>query len=174
MFNLFKKKKPKPELRQFGTLCKADFERFPIWGQCHTFDYDESWYEDTDEETFRPWTSTIPVNFAQGMFLIRSAFKLSDGTILEGFATPAKSESDLGTIQPVLFLPEGQQASFWNGILPPNQDEFAAFYQNLRKGASSVFPIRFSVFPGLCKDFDGGVIEGFYYRTTDSSINVMR
>lgn len=46
----------KPELKQFGDLTHEDFDRHPVWIGCHVADYDELWYEDTDEETFRPWT----------------------------------------------------------------------------------------------------------------------
>jgi hypothetical protein len=44
----------RPELKQFGDLTPADFERHPGWIGCHTADYDGAWYDETDEETFRP------------------------------------------------------------------------------------------------------------------------
>ena len=40
----------KPELKQFGELLPADFDRQPVWVGVHTADYDEPWYEETDEE----------------------------------------------------------------------------------------------------------------------------
>jgi hypothetical protein len=174
MINLFRKKKEKPELRQYGALLKADFERSPVWVQCHIIDYNELWFEDTDEETFRPWTANLPIDPALAIFLIRSSFALGDGTKLEGFVTPSLSESDLGTIQPILFLPDGHQMSFWRGMLKPNDIEITDFYQTLKKSASGVFPIRFSVSPGLCKGFDGGTIEGFYFLAENSSVKVLK
>jgi hypothetical protein len=42
---------PKPALKQFGDLALEDFELHPVWVQCHTFDYNEPWYGETDEET---------------------------------------------------------------------------------------------------------------------------
>jgi hypothetical protein len=45
-----------PELKQFGDLTVDDFARCPAWISCHVQDYDEPWYDETDEETFRPWT----------------------------------------------------------------------------------------------------------------------
>ena len=42
----------KPGLKQFGELVPADFERHPVWIGCHVADYEEPWYEETDEETF--------------------------------------------------------------------------------------------------------------------------
>ena len=38
-----------------------DFATHPVWVSCHSVDYDEPWYDGTDEETFRPWLSEIPV-----------------------------------------------------------------------------------------------------------------
>lgn len=52
----------KPLLRQFGDLTPADFKAHPVWVNCHVIDYDESWYEETDEETFRPWLKSTPVD----------------------------------------------------------------------------------------------------------------
>jgi hypothetical protein len=49
----------KPELRQFGSLTAEDFERIPVWLACHVADYDEPWYDETDEETFRPWSGDL-------------------------------------------------------------------------------------------------------------------
>ena len=98
----------KPELKQFGTITKADFERFPVWVNVHTLDYDESWYDETDEETFRPWTDELPIDPSLGMFLVRSQIIFADRTKLIGFITPAigtgeVTDSDLGSVQPYLF-----------------------------------------------------------------------
>lgn len=92
----------KPFLKQFGDLTDRDFAQSPVWVGCHTFDYDEPWYDDTDEETFRPWTAPLPVDPADGMFLVRASFRLADGRELGGFVTPAapNDADDLGLIQP--------------------------------------------------------------------------
>ena len=45
----------KPVLKQFGDLTPGDFAKHSVWASVHTLDYDESWYDDTDEEIFRPW-----------------------------------------------------------------------------------------------------------------------
>lgn len=46
----------KPELKQIGALSLSDFLRHPVWVGVHTRDTDEPWYDETDEETYRPWT----------------------------------------------------------------------------------------------------------------------
>jgi hypothetical protein len=67
--------KPKPELKQFGDLTPADFERHPVWIACHTEDFAEPWFNETDEETFRPWTGPLPVGPSDGMLLVRATFE---------------------------------------------------------------------------------------------------
>jgi hypothetical protein len=42
------------ELKQFGDLYPADFDRHPVWVSCHGADDGQLWYDATDEETFRP------------------------------------------------------------------------------------------------------------------------
>jgi hypothetical protein len=71
----------RPELKQYGDLRLEDFLRHPVWVACHTVDYDEEWHDDTDEETFRPWTGALPVG-ADEMYLVLSSFTLRDGTVM--------------------------------------------------------------------------------------------
>ena len=84
----------KPELKQFGEFDAEDFERHPVWVGCHTADYGKPWYEDTDEETFRPWKGKLPAGPAEGMLLVRAAIELHDGSRYPGFVTPAIEERD--------------------------------------------------------------------------------
>jgi hypothetical protein len=65
--------KAKPELKQFGDLTPADFERHPVWIACHWEDEGEPWYDETDEATFRPWTGALPAAPSEGMFLVRGS-----------------------------------------------------------------------------------------------------
>lgn len=79
----------RPELVQFGDLTPSHFHRHPVWIQCHVPDYDEPWYGDTDEETFRPFLESLPAGPESGMLLVHAVLTLADGTRLEGFVTPA-------------------------------------------------------------------------------------
>ena len=74
-----------------------------MWVGCHTLDYDEPWYENTDEETFRPWTGKLPADASAGMLLVKATLELHDGSRHPGFVTPALKEGDLGTQQPQIF-----------------------------------------------------------------------
>lgn len=68
-----------PLLRQAYDLTPEDFVRHPIWVQCHLVDYDEHWYEETDEATFRPWTGDKPVDPQRAIFLVRATMALAAG-----------------------------------------------------------------------------------------------
>jgi hypothetical protein len=69
----------KPELKQFNDLTPADFQRHPVWIACHTEDFAEPWFNETDEETFRPWIGALPVGPSDGMVLARlSGFREDD------------------------------------------------------------------------------------------------
>jgi hypothetical protein len=79
----------RPELKQFGEFEAEDFERHPLWVGCHTADYGKPWYEDTDEETFRPYTGKLPADPTKGMLLVQAVVELRDGSRYPGFLTPA-------------------------------------------------------------------------------------
>src|ERR1035438_5255113 len=90
----------RPELRQFGDLTREDFDRHAVWIGCHTTDYDETWHEDTDEETFRPWTGKLPADPTEGMLLVKATFELPDGSRHPGFVTPRRILATSGPSSP--------------------------------------------------------------------------
>jgi len=150
----------KPELRQFASLKREDFERIPLWMACHGADYDEPWYDDTDEETFRPFSGGQPVEATGGVFLAKAAATLADGSSLTGFVSP-DAKHEMGMVQPQLFVGE-KRFSFWGGAAGVPQKSRDAFYQMLGKDAASIFPIRFAVAPGLVKESKAISVDGFY------------
>lgn len=155
--------KPTPELKQFGDIRPEDFDRHPVWVSCHSVDYDEPWYDDSDEETFRPFTESLPIG-SEEMYLVRCSFSLSDGSTLSGFATPAATSDDWGTIQPQAFLDDGRLIGFWLGILP-KEGVLAELCLALGKSEDRIFPISFSPAPGLTSAECGGTITGFMVRS---------
>ena len=157
---------PKPLLRQFGDLTPADFQTHPVWVNCHVIDYDEPWYEETDEETFRPWLEATPVDPAETMFLVRASLRLADGTVLSGFITPQhpqekQGQPDLGLIQPQLFLPSGELVGFWFGRMTPLREQIAELYATLGKTEAEVFPLTFAAEEGLATGIVSGSVPGF-------------
>jgi hypothetical protein len=164
-----------PLLVQFGDLTSEHFAAHSVWAACHSFDYDEPWYGDTDEATFRPWDGALPVDPNDGMFLVRAAFRLADGTELPGFATPADgngAEQTLGLIQPHVFLPDGQQLGFWLGMFGEPRAEADALYAALAKDAAAVFPISFDLPGALSAGISGGRITGFYTVPDGADVRV--
>jgi hypothetical protein len=153
-----------PELKQFGDLTSEDFGRHPVWIGCHTTDYGKPWYENTDEETFRPWTGKLPADASEGMLLVKATLELHDGSRYTGFVTPAHTDGDLGTQQPQIFA-GGQRFGFWGGMFGFPEAARQALYAALGKQADQVFPIRFSVDPGLATGATTGQVEGFYRYT---------
>ena len=155
---------PKPELKQFGDLSPADFERHPVWIACHTEDFAEPWFNETDEETFRPWTDALPVSPSDGMSLVRARFELHDGSHHDAFLTPAFKEGEIGALHPHLFA-GGKSFCFWGGMFGVRADRRSAFYEALGKGREAIFPIRFSADPALGTGVVAGRVDGFYRGT---------
>jgi hypothetical protein len=154
----------KPELKQFGYLTAPDFERYPVWIACHTEDFAEPWFNETDEETFRPWMGALPVGPSDGMLLVRASFELHDGSHHGGFLTPASREGDLGTLEPHLFVGD-KIFRFWGGMAGVRIDQRTAFYEALGKGPEAIFPILFSTAPALATGVAAGQVNGFYRGT---------
>jgi len=171
-------KNDKPVLKQYGDLKSQDFEDYPIWVQCHIIDYDEEWYDDTDEETFRPWIGEIPVSPDYAMFLIKAELKLNDGEVYKGFFTPCletdyKDENDLGLIQPQIFTKSGDIIGFWTGMFPMSQTQISDFYRKINKSANQTFPIQFSS-EGLANGITSGKINGFITMSERNNILITK
>ena len=164
----------KPLLKQFGNLTLSDFLQHPVWVNCHVIDYGKPWYNETDEETFRPWDGNIPADPAETMFLAKAKFTLADGTEYDGFITPQQesSEPDLGTIQPYLFTKSGETLSFWFGMFEPSRRDIDGFYGKLGKNANQVFPIHFRAEDGIAKGIVKGTIPGFCRRDKNNEMKV--
>lgn len=153
-------------LKQFGELRYADFAKHPVWASVHTLDYDAPWYDDTDEDSFRPWKGKLPVLPREGMFLVRAKLALADGRVLDGFVTPQiiSEPVDLGIIQPHLFLPSGTKIGFWDGWSKRHPKERKILYIELGKDPKAIFPTQFAAVKGLAKGHVAGSIPGFCWR----------
>jgi hypothetical protein len=160
----------KPILKQFGDLTRADFAEHSVWASVHTLDCDEPWYDDADEETYRPWTGKLPVSPEDGLFLVRAKLTLADGRVLEGCVTPQIDcePLDLGMVQPQVFLPSGTRSDFWDGMFKRDASDRAAFYNELGKDPKAIFPIKFAAEKELAKGHVSGSIPGFCWCPTDN------
>jgi len=149
----------RPELVQFGALTAAHFVAHPVWIACHIADYGEPWYEETDEETFRPWSGAVPVGCHE-MYLVACTFRLADGSLFSGFATPADASASLGAMQPQIFDATGTRHAFWLGMFPDN-GAVERFRRAMSKSSSSVFPLTFQSLSNLTTARCSGTIHGF-------------
>ncbi len=169
----------KPLLKQFGDLTISDFDKYPIWVQCHIIDYDEQWYDNTDEETFRPWIDKLPVSPDIAMFLIRAELKLKDGEVSPGFITPCseseyKNENDLGLIQPQMFTKKGERIGFWTGMFPIDKVQIDSIYKLINKEPDKIFPIYFKAIDGLSIGVSSGKINGFLTKGKGNKVIIMK
>lgn len=170
---------PRPILRQYGDLRLDDFKDYPVWIQCHVVDYDEPWYDETDEETFRPWTEGLPTSPEEGVLLVRAKLTLADGTPIRGFLTPQhqnedEGKPDLGTIQPQMFLESGEPVSFWGGMRPFDGSDVRRLCAELKRLPDQVFPIRFEAEPGLTTGIASGSIPGFCFLERGGTVDVRK
>jgi hypothetical protein len=157
-----------PLLVQYLDLTREHFARHPVWISAHVADDQEPWYGDTDEETFRPWGGTLPLEAeSDGLFLVRATFTLADGTVLPGFLTPepaqptgflarllrprAKLTGAAGLLQAEVFLPSGRTEQFYDGLIERPISARAALFAELGKSAGAVFPVRVDADPGLTR-----------------------
>jgi hypothetical protein len=164
----------RPLLKQFGDLTLSDFSQHPVWVNVHVIDYEEDWYNETDEETFRPWDGNLPADPSETMFLVKARLTLADGSEYDGFITPQQEsgEPDLGTIQPCLFTKSGEIVWFWFGNFQPSQKDINGIYEKLSKNANQVFPIKFKAQDGIATGIVKGIIPGFCRCDKNSNIIV--
>lgn len=164
----------KPLLKQFGNLTPPDFFQHPVWVNAHVIDYGKDWYNETNEETFRPCDGNMPADPSETMFLVSAKLALADGTEFGGFITPQQEsgEPDLGAIQPYLFTGSGELIAFWFGMFQPSQKDINGIYEKIGKNAKQVFPIQFQAEDGIAKGIVKGVIPGFCRRDKNNELIV--
>jgi hypothetical protein len=157
-------------LRQYGDLRARDFESHAVWMCVHGVDEGESWYDDTDELTYRPWEGPLPCPTGERgspMVVARVTFRLADGTLWPGFAIPPFVPDGprgvrLSYTQPRIFFPDnGFPGSFWYGVREISADKRERFYSQLKRSPNEVFPLTFTFEPGLLDVPFVGIIEGF-------------
>lgn len=151
----------KPLLVQFLDLTASDFAKHAVWVSCHIADYEEPWYEETDEETFRPWLGPLPVVPSNDTYIARGLCRLSNGVILKGFLFTSNG-LEISDIQPHVFLPSGKFWRFWEGMVASSSADKQEFYSQLKLNHDEIFPITAIISPGLSTGTQQIVIAGFY------------
>ena len=113
------------------------------------------------------------------MVVARTAFRLSDGTVLSGFSHPpyppdGEPAKSLSYRQPQMFLPGGMAIGFWLGMLSTSEKKRARLYSLLAKRDVDVFPIKYRIAKGLVDVDDSAVIDGFSRLVELSNLIVER
>jgi hypothetical protein len=154
--------------KQVYELTLGDLSTFPVW----EFRLDGEGEEGPDESTVRPYSALGPLDPADGMFVVRAAFTLADGTRLRGYFTPpGRDDAGMGTLQPIIVTDRGQ-VRFWCGTATPSPKRLTRNYELLGKNAQQVFPLQFEsdvdLMGGPVKDSVSGflVLEDFQTRRT--------
>ena len=148
-----------PKLTQQFDLTPEDFTRHAVWISVHNYDSDEAWYDDADEETFRPWMGVLPFGEHRGMALAKAIFKLADGTVHPGYFTTESSQWDNARLSgtrrrpppadilhrqcPTIFVNNG---AFDFQLREPHLRDAAIsnFFSAIGKKPGEVFPVRFA------------------------------
>jgi hypothetical protein len=180
-----------PEMKQECDLSPADFVRQPVWLGVHNYDSDELWYEQSDEETFRPWTGPLPFAETRGFVLVAATFKLADGSVYFGYCRSVRDDWDatfepaqvrrdtrkksqswssmhfgsqlsiLALQSPIIFV-DSRQFDFQLRIPKLRKTAIQSFYAAIGKKPGAVFPIRFAANNGLAAGITSGKLDGFY------------
>jgi hypothetical protein len=150
-------------MKQFRSLKAIDFVKNPVWVAVHTADSDQDWYDDADEETFRPWQGELPVRPGEGMFLVAASFVTADMRLLRGIVTPQPHGEpfDLGSMQPQIFFKSGKMYGFWDGLIKRSDKDRKRLYAELGNDPDKIFPISFAAGPDLASGTISGSIPGF-------------
>ena len=126
--------------KQVYELTPEDLREFPIWEFC----LDEEGKDGQDEATVRPYQAPGPLDPRDGMFIVRAAFTLADGSRANGYLTPpVQNDSRMGTLQPTIVTDTGQ-VMLWFGCAVPDRGTLAKSYAQLgRDDGLQVFPLCF-------------------------------
>jgi hypothetical protein len=135
--------------KQVYDLTAADLEAYPMW----EFAGDEECEEGQDEATVRPWLGES-YDPADIYGVVRTKFRLADGSIMIGFITPPLPSDIEKLVMPEIITPQGQVGLWFAPRL--TSEQLAHQYELLQRTADEVFPIQYETdFPII-----GGPITG--------------
>jgi len=131
-----------PGRRQLDTLSPAEIRENGVWW----FPGPDGHLSGPDLQTVLPLDTSeaLPdgsVAFPEGKYLLRTSFRLADGSACEGHIT--YSADDGGTLrerEPTLCTDQGQ-IPLWHGQLVPDDEDKAAWLSRLDRDRDAVFPL---------------------------------
>jgi hypothetical protein len=124
------------------------------------------WYNETDEETFLPWTGALPVR----RHVPRSGDVRAAGwKPFSGIHDPSlPRDGDGGDVASPVCRPT--PLPFLGGMFDVTDEEKLSLYAALGKDARAVFPVQFSADLGLATGAVAGQGAGFYRARSQSRV----
>lgn len=157
--------------KQLFDLTLQDIMQYPSW----EFALNEEDIEGQDEQTVRPHSSSPPLDPNDAYLVVRTSFRLSDGTVFKGIIKPVQLKGSI--MKPLLpidlfpvILTDRGRVDFWYGMTKPPINEISTNYTILGKeNPVDVFPIQFSSDVDIVNGISEGTLEGFMYTEDDIS-----
>jgi hypothetical protein len=161
----------KKNRKQVYELKIDDLEKHDVW----EFALDEEGEDDQNEATVRPYRRSGKLNPDKGMFVVKAEFVASNGKKYTGYVTPpVQGDSFIGTIQPIIVLPDGQ-VGFWNGIFALSEDKILKNYKMLGvQNPNELFPVRFQSSVPITTGPVQVTISGFMYLAEEGGEQVIK
>lgn len=180
-----------PVLKQIEDLSHSDFVLHPVWVGVHNNDIDEPWYDQSNEQTYRPWTGPLPFPGVP-IFFVAATFCLADGSVYPGYFNPASKDWDaplpprrmrdgsyakpqqwsarrggsvlsvLALHRPAIFIGERTFGFHLLRDLERRKANVQSFYKSIGKPPNAVFPVRFHAEPAYFDGIVAGRMDGFY------------
>ena len=141
-----------PIFRNCDEIAPSDFAEHPIWVSCHLVDYEETWYDDVDEEAFRAHVAALPIDRSMVAY-ISAKFITSNGTELSGYIENWGESNDRNTVldfSPTIFGVDGYRIDLWHGATyqfgTERMEKCMSEFRKLAGGAlNDHFPINCSI-----------------------------
>ena len=151
--------------KEIVALTADDMVSCPIWegtlAEKAVGPYEGELRPRADLDRYDPWMGT-------GVFVVRTKFRLADGTDHIGYSTPTPADIELeagrlGYMQPAVFAEGGQQVPFWFVLEHDPPPDFATrYYETLGRTPDAVFPVTFETsVPVTGHEASGGEIGAF-------------
>ena len=151
----------RPTGKRFEDLTKADFEKYPVWKVRPPED---------SSDCIEPWPGKTPIKPQSGVYYVKAKFTLANGTKYDGVLSPrrksdlTRSDVDVRTLSPFMWLNDGTRFYFWINLREPQQQMSAQeMREKLKKDPKDVFPVRCAAEPGLTKGKKSIKLKGVYY-----------
>lgn len=146
-------------------LRPADFQRHPVWINCHAADESEPWYDDCGEDDYRPHEGPVPEPPYAELFALKATATLPDGRQLPGFLNVGPALPNLETTDAVIFGEDGRQISLMPATMGLADSIREQNLHSLGREESLIFPTHVVVVPELGPEAPEVVVHDWFSQT---------